>query len=1199
MREKIQKLANGIFEYDSPKLGLSTTSISEVVEECARFSGSFSVENLGGGQLEGIVIPNHVRMWCKEPRFSGQNCEIKYEVDLRGLSFGEEVKGTFTILSSGGESTVACSISIEKCLLEKEGVQIKNLFHFANYAREDWEGAVKRFKSPDFRYLLVGNDRQYRELYQALSCAADASQAMDEFLVSVHKKERVHMNLPEKKMVLKHISAMEKITVTLEKSTWGYAFAKVSARGDFLKLEKTTIGPEDFLGNSCEIPCYVNPEKMHEGVNSAEIIIETAFETLVFEVEAHKSHPLPIWEIEEQLLRGKMALYQAYLEFRKKKLTPVLFAEKAAKILDELEAIDSENAFFQLLRVQLAIIGRKEQDAVWYLEPFEDGKELKAKNKELYGYFLYLRACLKKDEKITKSAVEEIRLLYSKNRDSFLLLWTRLYMDDELKNKALEKWELLQEQFELGCHSPMLYQEAYDLILAEETLLKTLDAFTVQVLCFAIKEDLFKPNLAQRILSLSVRGISVSPALFKLYTKLYELAPNKERLAAVVGLLIRGQKIGGIYTSWYELAVKQNLKIAGLFENYMESVGWNKNQELPANILLYFAMDSTLGEGKKAWIYQRIVSQKETFPAVYKQTRREIEVFTKEHMVKGEKDANLAILYADYLVCQLRLEAQQRDEDFADMEEILFWNQIICRQKNITKILVAHRYLTKVEEYPCKDQVACIPVYSEDDCIVLLDINGRCYAREEDYEIKHLFENGAHFEQFEERSLGMQLRLELAGERYRTIDNFNKDAVLSLVDEERLQKEIKNDLLEKLMIYYHNNGLHSELEKLLMRLRMEDFSDIARNRVLEFMLAEGIYDKAWSILQEYGYSDIYPGQLVGILGWRIRENAFEWEASLLKICNQVFTAGKYNEDMLLYLMRHTRTDSKTMQKIWQAAGGFGEDNTVFGQQLLTQILLTGRELTDVEDVVGKLAENGGDSNVIRAYLARAAYSSIVEEKVISSSVLKRIEELLVRDKEAPAICMAAWLKGVAEGRCTALRRDLVLDCIKKCRKTGYVFPCYKNLEKATGLNLGMEQLEFICFKTASKKPVALHYMLIPEDKEEAEFDTKNKQPENEYFLEKLTPVLPGVYTKELTVFYGEKLVYHIMEGDADRANLVLSEEISGERPVSAHGSRKNLLARIAYLENNMDAQDDEKELFSLLDEYVSLDFMTEALFQKK
>lgn len=1185
MREKIQKLADGIFEYESPEMAVSTTSIKEVVEECAYFSGSFFVESLSGAEIEGTVIPSHVRMWCKEPHFKGKRCEITYEADLRGLSYGEEVKGSFTLLTNGGEATIPCTISIEKCYLNGPNGQIKNLFHFANFAREDWDGAVKFFGSDNFEHLLVNNDRQYRELYRGLRRGENLSQAMDEFLVAVHKKERAQIALPEKKKNFKHVEERERFSITLEKNTWGYVSARITVKGGFLEIEKELVTQEDFLGNTCEIFCFVNPGKLHGGMNTGSIQVETDFETFTCQVEVDMRQNLHIWDIEERLLKGRLALSRAYLDFREKKLTVLQFSEKGLSLLEELERLDSENPFFELLHVQLLLIAGKEQDAVWYFNAFEDGKELKGKDESLYGYFLYLQACLKKGLKESKKTQEIIADLYEKQK-SFLLLWVRLYMDEELRERNEEKWQLLSKQYERGCRSPLLYLEAWELLCSHDNLLKAMDPFTVQVFFFAVKENLLTESFSERILSLSLRGTGFSQVLFKIYTAIYEKFPTKEHLAAVIGLMIRGQKTGGDYTAWYLLGVQQNLKIAGLFENYMESIDWGEKKDLPQNLLLYYAMDNSLSDRKKAWIYGQLVRRKGEIPGAYKQHKKEMEEFRNLQLEKGAIDENLAILYREYLQEQQGLPREKRDEALAAMEPLLFTCQIVCNRKDIGKVLVVHQYLNRVEEYPCREEEVFAPVYTEEDTIILIGKDGRCYGREEDYRLIPLFEKERFFPMFDEASLGMQIRMELAGQRYRNITPDNENQVLALLGEKDLQTEIRQEILERLLVFYKNSGMHRELEQLLTKLRLEKFSDIARSRILEFMLAEGMYEQAWPVIQEYGFSEIYAGKLVGILGFRIRETAFEWDAPLLKMCGQVFEKGKYNEDMLEYLMRHAQTGSKKMLQIWQAAFGFGEDTLQLGERLLEQSLFTGIDLAGLEEVAEKLAGNGGNPVLIKAYLTRESYNSLVEEKVLSAAIFSQIEKLLKSRTDVPVICRAAWLKGIAEGKSGNIDRKLLFDCVKVCKQEGFVFPFFKELEKRSGESLGLEQLEVILHKAAPDSRVVLHSMLMT-----------GKEQENAYLLEPMKQILPGIYMKQLTLFSGERMVYYITEENHGEPGFFEQQELVGRAPEFVSGSRKNLLGQIAGACDGEEA--DEAVLLARLDEYISLDYMTEQLFRKK
>ncbi len=1186
MREKIQKLADGIFEYDSPKMAVSTTSIMEAVEECAYFSGSFFVESLSDREIEGTVIPSHVRMLCKQPRFKGKRCEITYEADLRGLSYGEEVKGSFTFLTNGGEMTIPCIISIEKCYMDGPSGKIKNLFHFANFAREDWDSAVKFFKNDNFLHLLVNNDRQYRELYQGLKVGKNPAQAMDEFLVAVHKKERVKLNLAEKKKSFRHVQEREKFTLRMEKNTWGYVSGKVSVQGGFLELEKEMVSQEDFLGNAGEVSCYVNPEKLHGGINTGCVRLETDFETFVCEVEVDMQKNLPAWEIEEQILKGKIALFDDYLEFRKKKCTALQFSERGIEKLDELEKLDSENLLFKLLRIQLLIIGKKEQEAKWYLNIFEDGEELKARDSVFYSYFLYLQACLKKDAKLSKKAQETVHSCYEKKRDSFLLLWIRLYMEEELRERKEEKWQLLKEQFEAGCKSPLLYLEAWELLKENDILFKALDRFTVQVLGFAIKRDLFPESLSGRVLSLSLRGVGFSQAVFRIYTKIYEMNPSKERLSAVLRLLIRGQKTGGVYTAWYLLGVQQNLKIAGLFENYMESTDWKKNGDLPQNLLLYYAMDSALSEQRKAWILGQIVRRKMEMPAVYKQHKKEIEEFRRQQQEKGAINENLAILYQEYFQEQIGLAPEKRDENLADMEEHLFWVRVVSSRKNLAKVLVVHRYLNRIEEYSYRDEGVCVPIYTEEDRIILVNKNGRCFGREEDYELQPLFESGRFWALFPKKSLGMQIRTQLGGEQYRIVSLENEEILKALLKEKDLQSEIRQEIMEKLLVFYKNSRMLKELDALLMKLRLEEFSDMARSRVLEFMLAEGLYEQAWPVLQEYGFSGMYGGKLVGILGWRIRETGFEWEAPLLKMCSQVFLSGKYNDDMIVYLMRHVEMGSRELWKLWQAASGFGEDMVQFSERLIRQMLFTGAEISGVEEVVGELMEKDGNPVLVKAYLARESYQILAKEKNLSTALFSQIERLLKWKKKIPCVCRAAWLKGAADGKCEDIEKELLDDCVKSCLRERLVFPFFRKLEEKSEMQLGLEQLEVVLHTAAPGSRIMLHSILETEE-----------ERGDAYLLEPMEEILPGVFMKQITLFCGERFLYYITEEGEGEPNLLEQKILLGRGPKRSVISRKNLLGRIAEAECSKEGGRDA--LLTALDEYISLDYMVEQLFQKK
>lgn len=184
------------------------------------------------------------------------------------------------------------------------------------------------------------------------------------------------------------------------------------------------------------------------------------------------------------------------------------------------------------------------------------------------------------------------------------------------------------------------------------------------------------------------------------------------------------------------------------------------------------------------------------------------------------------------------------------------------------------------------------------------------------------------------------------------------------------------------------------------------------------------------------------------------------------------------------------------------------------------------------------------------------------------------------------MCQAVWLKGISEGKGGQEEGELLVSCVKSCLREGLVFPFFRQLEEKSRVSLGLEQLEVVFHTAQPGSRVLLHSIL----------ETKEKHTDA-YLLEPVQEVLPGIYIKKLTLFYGERFIYYITEEGDGEPNLLDQKEIIGRGPQKAGNSRKNLLGRI--VEADRGEERDEKGLMDLLDEYISLDYMTEHYFKKK
>lgn len=73
---------------------------------------------------------------------------------------------------------------------------------------------------------------------------------MEEFLVSIHKKQPVEYMLPRTEIVITSLHGQLCETLQVVKNGWGYSRLQVEVEGDFISTEKKILRDEDFWETS-------------------------------------------------------------------------------------------------------------------------------------------------------------------------------------------------------------------------------------------------------------------------------------------------------------------------------------------------------------------------------------------------------------------------------------------------------------------------------------------------------------------------------------------------------------------------------------------------------------------------------------------------------------------------------------------------------------------------------------------------------------------------------------------------------------------------------------------------------------------------------------------------------------------------------------------------------------------------------------
>lgn len=1189
MRDRIQEYLDGKFNESCPEIGLSPETIEVYAGEGSVFSGDFFLESISNEKIKGQIFCNDLRVNLPEKEFSGALWTVPYEISVEGLQMGDAVSGEIQIVTNYGEYKLPYTVNVGELPEKEEERSVKNLFHFANMAREEWERAAAFFKKKAFYNLLVNNDRQYRNLYRGLAVNGLDEQAMDEFLVAVHKKDRVSLWLEKSEEHLYPVHLDEDHNISITKESWGYIEADVEwNKNGFLQIQKKKLTRDDFVGNLCQIPYKIRKEKLHKGMNQEKVLIKTPYQELCFEITAEYGETDPLWEIQRTLLKYRIQFWELYLSFRKKDITSGFWVEQSLGVIDRVLRLDRDNQEWRLLKAQMLFLGKRETEGKILLDSFEKGKYLKDTSPVLYGYYLYLSACYKKEKKLAKKVTEELWRQYRANEEPFPILWMLLYLDEEMEENFGKKWELLREQHKKGNASPMLYAEALQLLKKEEGLFRRLGSFEVHLMLFAIKRDMFKQKWLERILSLSVKNNQFHPLLFKLYKSCYQMAPGKEWLAVIIGLLVRSGEIREEYLEWYELAVQQNMNIAGIFEKFMEHIQFRGRKKLPRSVVEYYARSAdSLREDQKGMLFSLVMdfglpgrTKSGDTAARYEKM---IHYFVREQLLKGKMSVSLARLYNEYLDWDILSEEEALDK----CGELLFKKQIKSDYKNICKVLVVHEKLTEIEEYPWQDNQAIVPLYSEEDVLILVDDCGRRYTLEKDYRAKQML-NYRKFESFFEdgirQPLGLMLHTEVAGQKYRNISPENQYQLELLVKDSRLTKGFRMELFLALAEYYKNSFQSEKLRNILEEAPVEEYPAFERCVMLEMMLGEGMYHKAYPVICRYGFEYGDFRLLVGLLNDRIEEVDFEEELQLVRLCFQVVKKGKYTEKMLKYLALYYNGFLASLKEVWKEVHNFNLDDSILAERILARIVFMGGTAIDCKEIFASYTGKNAYDDLAKAYLCLEAYDYFVREKKTAESVLKELEPLLLKGCKLPKVCSLAFLK-----RCTNEKelgertRELAVKLTRTFLRMGEVYPFFKELEQLLGVEFGLEHQTVIEYRTRPGSRVWLHYYL-----------ETNGTGEERYVTEQLVQEFEGIYTKSITLFFGEKIHYYITEGTMNNRRLKENHVLCGESIKAPFRERRIQMINEMLVKEK---QDDMENLFQTMDRYVSMDYLTERLFK--
>lgn len=1184
MQEVIDRLLEGNFDYENGSLDFSCTKLELTIKkgECVR--GSFRIYAGSGRYTKGSVISSDGRMECLTPEFVGCEEEISYCFHGENMEEGDVVKGEFYVISNQGEYYLPFVVTVEYAVLTSSLGNIRNLFHFANLVKTSPTEAVDIFYSPDFKNVFNGSDWQYYDYYRGLSAFQGNRQNIEEFLIGINKKQKIEYLTDATELRVEEPEGVVELSLTITRNGWGYTNLAVSTEGEFVFTEIDTVTEADFAGNRFRLPVYIDSRRLHDGNNFGEVRLCSGCDEIKIPVTVKYRGAGKAGRRSVESDRQTVQLMQYYQAFRLKRISTDTWMKESGKLVERMISADDKDMAARLFQAQLLVTEERFNEAQWILDHVADMLDREERRDPVTeAYYLYLTTLIHREESYVNRIAEQVESLYKKNRGEWRLAWLLLYLSEEYNRSFTKKWMFLEEQYERGCSSPIIYIEALLLVNLSPALLIKLGAFERQMLWFGARNEMLSGDVIMQFLYLMAKEREYSPLLYRTLVTCYQTRADVRVLQEICSQLIKGGKTGKQYFKWYKRGVEQELRITRLYEHYLMSVDRNTTEALPKMVLMYFSYQNNLDYELASFLYANVHRNRAGFPELYESYRNQTEQFMLEQILKRRINRDLAYLYKNLL------EPQMITPRIAEgLAELVFMNSVQTEQPGIRFAVVCGQGKKDTEYYPLTDGRALVPMPGTEDRILFEDTCHNRYISDVSYTVEKLMLPGKLVKLIAPMvgdSRNLNLYLCMNGREVAEVTAENEERFGFLLQDEDITDEVKRDIGMRLMKYDYENDKIKELDDYLEQVRPELLNGKERNDVLHYLVLRGKESIAYDWLSWYGPYGMDAKTLMRLCSRLIKNNEFVEDSVILEGVRYAFRRGKYDEHCLRYLSLYLRGMTKELRDVYKAAEDFNVDTYELCEKMLIQMLFSGSFVGEKMQIFRSYVAGGAKPDVEEAFLSQCAYDYYVKDRLTDGYVFEEMARLQRQGEILHRVCKLAFIKYYAENRSVVtpeeevfLReyiRELLADRIRL-----KMFLEFAELDDA--IREQMADRTIVEYKAQPGMRAVMHYCL-----EHAEGE------EPEYLTEEMNEVYGGVCFKDFVLFFGERLQYYIVEESEGEEQLTESATIrkSDTGSMGAEG-KFNLLNDISI----SGTLQDYETVGKLLAEYQYKEFMKNGLF---
>lgn len=1185
MRDKINRLANGIVETDIPKLRISPESIEQQIlyGETTKFEIELTSEN--NIHIKGLAYSSNSKVKILTPTFGGYSALICLEVDSRYLKVGDIVKGEINLITGGGELSIPFSFHVFAGQTGNALNSLKTIEDFTIIAKEDPKTALRIFEYKDFQLALFMNDIKLRAFHTGFVGRADKNIAMEEFLVAAGAKKSVSIAFDKGKYIYTDIKERQSFTIPVHKNTWGYINLSVNAASEFIYLHNKTIKNEDFADNTCQFRFDIIPKKLCFGKNTAIIEFYSASASYQVELEVHH-------KIEKNRKKNYHSYKKPLYNYFKYRLDYECVEDAAlpAKMIEELDKLseyEDKKILIKLLKAEALYLNGDEYLAKAILD--EEREEIRFnRHNNYYEYILFEYISLLADELAGQRDyfIKQVKKLIEEGYYEFFPFLIKA--DTVLKDSPALLFEFIDKVYRAGVRSPLLYLEYCRILNKHPEFLHGMFDMEIAAINFGIHHNVISDTLLLDVAGKAKNMISKNKRHYLLLKKLYYKNMDKEVLAVLCNFLINNNYKDQSVHIWYEMAIEESIAISGLFEYYMYTLPKDKDRLIHESVLAYFQINNILEQSEKLSLYENIIEYAQKEGDIYKDFMRQIKSFVVEQLLSLSIDKRLAKIYKEVITKDLIDKRLARV-----IPTILSAYEIEYDSKYIKSAVVIYPELKGEQIYSLDENTAYVPLFSDSARILLQDAFGNRYssvnAKKElildmpeiletcrrIYPAHTLFELKRLHELLEggEISFDDAKLMREAARDMNLSDSFRSDIISGII--KFFKEDSKKPSGPDIWVVENNYDFLLEADK-------EHLSAKDRGMICETFINIGYLTEAYEMLLRYGHNIVSSNYLLKLCRRVISNKQYDIPR-LAEITFELVRLGYGDQVLLEYLCRNFNGSTADMYMVLNAAVSERVDTFDMEERLISQMLFSGNTKYLDQSFAWYVSRKKTNELIVRAYFTVKSEDFFLKNKELPQRVFEYLENAIKNTEETeniPTIYKLAATKYYADmSDIDEERRTFLAKIVNDLIDKGYVFPYYKKLAKWIVLPRDIKDKEMVVYHGEKFSLPKLRSRILPY--------------EDAFKTDDLRRMYMNIFVKDKLLFSGDVWEYEIYEEDET------GKEILKKRGKLQHISEgiKNAQSRFEKL-NGLDilSADKNQELEEKLEDYIIKDELTSKFF---